>query len=72
MACLTSMWQLGLLTQAELNWFSLDTGHRVIREDYRAVLHDRQRLAVTIMMDELNAHAPPLKRQNLYSSRLIR
>ncbi len=29
-ACLTSMWQLGLVTLVELDRFSLDTRHRVL------------------------------------------
>lgn len=33
LACLTAMWQLGLVTQAELDRFSLDTRHRVTRDD---------------------------------------
>ncbi len=32
-ACLTAMWQLGLVTPAELGRFSLDTRHRVTRDD---------------------------------------
>lgn len=32
LTCLTSMWQLGLVTQTELDRFSLDTRHQVLRD----------------------------------------
>ena len=32
LTCLTSMWQLGLVTQAELDRFSLDTRRQVLRD----------------------------------------
>ncbi len=32
-ACLTTMWQLGLVTRAELDRFSFDTLHWVMRDD---------------------------------------